>query len=353
MELLIFLFVIVIGVSFLCSILESILLSTNVSYISIIEKDNPTAGKLLKTLKQDIDKSIASILILNTIANTLGATAIGVQAESVFEGDSTLIIVVSIFLTFMILFVAEIIPKTIGAVYWKQLSPLAAIIIRFFIIVTYPIILITQFVTKKISNGDFSSDSISREELIHSTLLSEEEGIIGDLESDIIENTLTIHSIKIKEILTPRSVMYAIEKNTRIKDILDDKRTYKFSRVPIYDGTIDNMVGVVLTKKIFKQAIKDSEVTIDTIMTPVFALNENIPVSKVLNTFIKKREHMFVVLDNYDQTEGIVTLEDCIETLLGLEIMDESDTIADMRKLALTKMKNKRKEREKKRANIV
>ncbi|PLY11179.1 MAG: transporter [Arcobacter sp.] len=353
MELLIFLFVIVIGVSFLCSILESILLSTNVSYISVIEKDNPTAGKLLKTLKQDIDKSIASILILNTIANTLGATAIGVQAESVFEGDSTLIIVVSIFLTFMILFVAEIIPKTIGAVYWKQLAPLAAIIIRFFIVITYPIILITQFVTKKISNGSFSSDSISREELIHSTLLSEEEGIIGDLESDIIENTLTIHSIKIKEILTPRSVMYAIEKNTKIKDILDDKRTYKFSRVPIYDGTIDNMVGVVLTKKLFKQAIKDSEVTIDTIMTPVFALNENIPVSKVLNTFIKKREHMFVVLDNYDQTEGIVTLEDCIETLLGLEIMDESDTIADMRKLALTKMKNKRKEREKKRANLI
>jgi CBS domain containing-hemolysin-like protein len=353
MELLIFLFVIVIGVSFLCSVLESILLSTNVSYISVIEKDNPTAGKLLKTLKQDIDKSIASILILNTIANTLGATAIGVQAESVFEGDSRLIIVVSIFLTFMILFVAEIIPKTIGAVYWKQLAPLAAIIIRFFIVITYPIILITQFVTKKISNGDFSSDSISREELIHSTLLSEEEGIIGDLESDIIENTLTIHSIKIKEILTPRSVMYAIEKNTKIKDILDDKRTYKFSRVPIYDGTIDNMVGVVLTKKLFKQAIKDSEVTIDTIMTPVFALNENIPVSKVLNTFIKKREHMFVVLDNYDQTEGIVTLEDCIETLLGLEIMDESDTIADMRKLALTKMKNKRKEREKKRASLV
>lgn len=353
MELLIFLFVIVIGVSFLCSVLESILLSTNVSYISVIEKDNPTAGKLLKTLKQDIDKSIASILILNTIANTLGATAIGVQAENVFEGDSTLIIVVSIFLTFMILFVAEIIPKTIGAVYWKQLAPLAALIIRVFILITYPIIIITQFVTKKISNGDFSSDSISREELIHSTLLSEEEGIIGDLESDIIENTLTIHSIKIKEILTPRSVMYAIEKNTKIKDILDDKRTYKFSRVPIYDGTIDNMVGVVLTKKIFKQAIKDSEVTIDSIMTPVFALNENIPVSKVLNTFIKKREHMFVVLDNYDQTEGIVTLEDCIETLLGLEIMDESDTIADMRKLALTKMKNKRKEREKKRANLI
>ena len=347
MDILILLFVLVIGISFLCSILESIILSTNLSYISVLEKEKPKAGGLLKKLKQNIDKSIASILILNTIANTLGATAIGVQAESVFEGNPTFIIFVSIALTFMILFFAEIIPKTIGAVYWKQLAPMAAIIINFFIYFTYPIIIITQFVTNKISNGDSNSESISREELIHSTLLSEEEGIIGDMESEIIENTLSMRSIKVKEILTPRSVMYSIEKNTKIKDILDDKRTYKFSRVPIYDGTIDHMVGVVLTKKLFKQAIRNSEATVESIMKPVFSLNENIPVSKALSKFIDKKEHMFIVLDNYDQTEGIVTLEDCIETLLGLEIMDESDTTADMRKLALQKMKSKRKEREK------
>lgn len=347
METLILLFVLVIGISFLCSILESIILSTNASYISVLEKDKPKAGKLLKKLKQDIDKSIASILILNTIANTLGATAIGVQAEAVFGGNATFVISVSVILTFMILFLSEIIPKTIGAVYWKQLAPVAAHIINFFVFLTYPIIMITKFVTKKISDGRVNPESISREELLHSTLLSEEEGIIGDLESDIIENTLTLHAIKVKDILTPRSVMYAIDKNTQIKDILEDKRTYRFSRVPVYDQTIDHMVGVVLTKKLFKQAIKDSETTVESIMKPVFTLNENIPVSKALSTFIKKRDHMFIVTDNYDQTEGIVTLEDCIETLLGLEIMDESDTTADMRRLALEKMKAKRKEREK------
>jgi CBS domain containing-hemolysin-like protein len=319
------------------------------SYISVLEKENPKSGTLLKKLKTDIDKSIASILILNTIANTLGATAIGVQAQMVFEGNANFVLVVSIALTFMILFFAEIIPKTIGAIYWKQLAPLAALIINFFIFITYPIIIVTQFVTKKISNGNDNIDSISREELIHSTLLSEEEGVIGDLESDIIENTLSIHSIKVKDILTPRSVVYAINKGTKIKDILEDRRTYKFSRVPVYDESIDNVVGIVLTKKLFKQAIKDKEVPIEQIMMPVVTFNENIPVSKALNTFIKKREHMFIVLDNYDQTEGIVTLEDCIETLLGLEIMDESDTTADMRKLALQKMKEKRKEREVKR----
>jgi CBS domain containing-hemolysin-like protein len=345
MEILILLFVAVIGISFLCSVLESILLSTNISYISVLEKNNPTAGKLLKKLKSDIDKSIASILILNTVANTLGATAIGVQAQNVFKGDASLVMVISIILTFMILFFAEIIPKTIGAVYWKQLAPMAARIINFFIFVTYPLIIVTQFVTKKI--GKENNDTISREELIHSTLLSEEEGIIGDLESDIIENTLSLNNIKIKDILTPRSVMYAIEKGASIKDVLEDKRTFKFSRVPVYDGTVDNVVGIILTKKLFKQAIKDPEVDIQTIMKPVFSLHENIPVSKALNMFIQKKEHMFMVHDSYDQTEGIVTLEDCIETLLGLEIMDESDTTADMRKLALNKMKAKRKEKEK------
>ncbi len=344
MDILIFLFILVIGTSFLCSVLESVILSTNFSYISVVENENPKTGKLLKELKTNIDQSIASILILNTIANTLGATAIGVQAQNVFEGDSTLVMIVSIVLTFAILFVAEIIPKTIGAVYWKQLAPISARFIKGFVFLTYPIILITQFVTKKIK-GKENSDSISREELIHTTLLSEEEGVIGDLESDIIENTLTLNEIKIKDILTPRSVMYAVEKDTIIKDILEDKRTYKFSRVPVYEGTIDNIIGVILTKKLFKQAIKNETSKIEAIMKPVFALNENIPVGKALNKFIEKREHMFVVLDNYDQTEGIITLEDCIETLLGLEIMDESDTTADMRRLALNKMKAKRKER--------
>ena len=345
MEILILLFIVVIGTSFLCSVLESVLLSTNMSYISVLEKNNPVAGKLLKKLKIDIDKSIASILILNTIANTLGATAIGVQAQSVFEGHATFVMLISIILTFMILFFAEIIPKTIGAVHWKKLAPYAPRIINIFIFITYPIIIITQFVTKKI--GKENTDAISREELLHSTLLSEEEGIIGDLESQIIENTLTLNNIKLKDILTPRSVVYAVEKNTPMSVILEDKRTIKFSRVPIYEGHIDNIVGIILTKKIFKEALKNNDTNLEDIMKPVFSLNENIHVAKALNMFIKKKDHMFIVHDSYNQTEGIVTLEDCIETLLGLEIMDELDTTADMRKLALNKMKAKRKEKEK------
>jgi len=345
MEYLILLFVVVIGVSFLCSILESVLLSTNVSYISVIEQTNPAAGKLLKNLKKDVDKSISSILILNTFANTLGATAIGVQAQAVFNNDSNFVLVVSIILTFLILFVAEIIPKTIGAIYWKELAPMAARIIKIFIFITYPIVILTLFVTRKISKNS-ENETVSREELIHTALLSEEDGMINDMESDIIENALSLKEIKIKDILTPRSVVFAVDKNTVIKDILDDKRTYKFSRLPVYDGTIDNIVGMLLTKKLFKHAIKNPEVAIEEIMIKVESINENIPVLKGLSSFTKTKGHMLIVVDGYDQTEGIVTLEDCLETLLGLEIMDELDTTEDMRKLATRKMKEKRKEKE-------
>jgi len=342
LEYLVVLFIVVIGVSFLCSILESVLLSTNASYISVLEESNPSAGKLLKSLKKDIDKSISSILILNTFANTLGATAIGVQAQYVFNNDSNLVLIVSVILTFMILFFAEIIPKTIGAIYWKELAPFGAKIIKVFIFITYPIIIITLFVTRKISKNN-DTESVTREELIHTALLSEEDGIINDMESDIIENTLNLKEIKIKDILTPRSVVFAVQKDTIIKDLLDDKRTYKFSRVPVYDESIDNIVGMVLTKKLFKHAINNPDVSIEEIMLKVESINENIPVLKGLSSFTKTKGHMLIVTDGYDQTEGIVTLEDCLETLLGLEIMDELDTTEDMRKLAKSQMKAKRK----------
>lgn len=347
MEYLIFLFVLVIGVSFLCSILESILLSTNASYIAVLEENSPKVGKLLKNLKKDVDKSISSILILNTFANTLGATAIGVQAQSIFDENSNLVLIVSIILTFCILFFAEIIPKTIGAIYWKELAPIGARIINIFIFITYPIIIFTLFVTRKINKNNEGVETVSREELIHSALLSEEDGIINDMESDIIENALNLKNKKIKDILTPRSVVFSVSKDTVIKDLLEDKRTYKFSRVPVYDETIDNIVGMVLTKKLFKNAIKDPNVTIESIMSKVDSINENIPVLKALSSFTKAKGHMLIVTDSYDQTEGIVTLEDCLETLLGLEIMDELDTTENMRKLASAKMRAKRKQSEK------
>jgi len=343
MGLLIFLFIAVVGTSFLCSVLESILLSVNLAYISILEKKKPKVGKLLKNLKENIDESISSILILNTIANTLGATAIGVVAQDIFKSDDNIIMFISILLTFLILFVSEIIPKTIGAVYWKNLAIFAAYLIKFFIFLTYPIVKITIFVTKKI-NKDNDNSIISREELIHTTLLSEEDGVISDMESDIIKNSLQLKEVKIKDILTPRSVMYAVNEELTIKELLKDEQTFKFSRIPVYGENIDDIKGLILTKEVFKQSIINDNIQIKQIMKKIKKINENIPVLKALNKFIKTKEHLLLVTDNYDQTEGVVTLEDCIETLLGLEIVDEFDTVEDMRKLATLKMKQKRKQ---------
>jgi CBS domain containing-hemolysin-like protein len=311
------------------------------AYISVLEKERPMTGALLKAHKLGINKSIASILILNTIANTLGAAAVGAQAESLYGVGA--VFYVSIVLTFAILFLSEIIPKTIGAVYWKQLAPIAAYVIRFFIWVTYPIILLTLFVTNRISKSD-DTMGLTKEELIESTLLSEDEGVLGEKESDVIENILLLDKIRIKEILTPRTVVFALNGDRSIKDIIENEPAiFKFSRVPVYDESIENIIGIVMTKKIFKQALKDDSVALSTVKKDIFKISENLPVSKALDLFIKKKEHMFLVVDGYDQTEGIVTLEDCVETILGVEIVDESDSDADMREVAKQKMRLKRK----------
>lgn len=345
MDLLILYFLAAVIISFICSVLESVLLSVNMPYISVLEKEKPKVGALLKSHKTNIHKSIASILILNTIANTLGAAAVGAQAESIYGAGA--VFYVSIVLTFAILFLSEIIPKTIGATYWKNLAPMSAYAIRFLIWITYPIILMTMFVTKRI-NKDGEGISLTKAELIQSTLMSEDEGVLDEQESDVIENILMLDSIKIEEILTPRTVVFALDGNRSIKDIVDyEPAIFKFSRVPVFDGNIEKITGIVMTKKIFKQALDDDTVTLNSIQKDIYKINENIPVSLALDLFIKKKEHMFLVLDSYDQTEGIVTLEDCVETILGVEIVDESDSDADMREVAKHKMRMQRRADEK------
>jgi CBS domain containing-hemolysin-like protein len=344
MNLLILFFTLSVSVSFLCSILESVLLSVNLSYVAVLEKERPKIGALLRTYKENINKSIASILILNTMANTLGAAAVGAQAAHIFGND--VVTLVSGILTFAILFFSEIIPKTIGAIYWKELAPLAAKFIRVFIWITYPIILITLAVTNRIAKGK-DLNSITKDELLESMLQSEDEGVIDEKESDFIENVLKLSKVKVMDVLTPRSVVFALNESMTIKEVIDTQdNIFKFSRIPVYHQSIEEVVGLVMTKKIFKQALKDDSVTIGSIKKKIFTLNENVPVSKALDLFINKKDHMFLVKDKYDQTEGVVTLEDCIETVLGVEIVDESDSTDDMRILAKQQMKEKRKQQQ-------
>ena len=344
MDLLILFFLLSVSVSFLCSILESVLLSVNMSYVSVLEKERPKIGQLLKNHKLDINKSIASILILNTIANTLGAAVVGAQAAIVFGNEA--MVVVSVILTFAILFFSEIIPKTIGAIYWKQLAPAAAQIIRIFIWITYPVIVLTLFVTDRISKGK-DTNTFTKEELLESMLIGEDDGVIDEKESDFIENILKLDKIKVADVLTPRSVVFALDEGMTLKEVIEQQEEiYKFSRIPVYRGSIEDVTGIVMTKKIFKYARQNENQTLADIKKEIFVLNENVPVSKALDLFINKKDHMFLIQDSYDQTEGILTLEDCVETILGVEIVDESDSIDDMRELAKHKMKMKRKAKE-------
>jgi len=343
MSYLILFFMLSVGISFLCSVLESVLLSTQMSFVSLLEKESPSTGKLLRSHKENINVSIASVLILNTIANTLGAAAVGAQASKLFGDDA--VMYVSVILTFAILYISEIIPKTIGAIYWKQLATISAHIIKFFIFITYPIILTTLFITNKISSGN-EDVTTTKDELLESMLMSEDEGVIDEKESDYIENVLKLDEVKVLDILTPRSVVFALEEHLSIKEVLDtQEEIFNFSRIPIYNETIDNVTDIILTKHLFKESLKDNLATLSSIKKDIFSINENIPVSKALDLFISKKEHMFLVIDGYDQTEGIVTLEDCVETILGIEIVDESDKNDDMRELAKRLMKQRRRDR--------
>ncbi len=348
MSYLILFFLLSVGISFLCSILESVLLSVQMSYVSVLEKESPSAGELLRSHKENINESIASILILNTIANTLGAAVVGAQASKLW-GDGAMVYV-SIFLTFAILFFSEIIPKTIGAIYWKALAPLAARFIQFFIFITYPLIQVTLLVTNKISKGQKDINNTTKDELLANMQLSEDQGVIDEQESDFIENVLKFDGIKVHEILTPRTVVFALDGTMTIKEVMETQDDiFTFSRIPVYNDSIEEVTGIVLTKEIFRQSMVDDTVSISTIQDDIFSINENLPVEKALDMFINKRQHMFLVTDSYDQTEGILTLEDCVETLLGLEIMDESDNDEDMRIYAKQQMKHKRREEKKKR----
>lgn len=328
------------GISFICSLLEAVLLSMTMTHVEVVNKNNTKVGSILKELKSNINRSIASIVTVNTFANTIGAVGVGSEAVKMF-GEEYMFFV-STGLTIMILFIAEIIPKTIGANNWKSLATPAAYIIRFFIFITYPLLLISEFLTKLLKADKNTNSGVTREELLANAQISEDAGNIREQESDVIENILNLSTLKVEDILTPRSVVFALPKDLSIEEALKIDDLRNFSRIPIYDENMDNVIGMVRSKRIFERAIETRNVPLVKFLRPMFSIHENIPVSKAMDLFLKRREHIFLVTDSYGQTAGIVTLEDCIETLLGVEIIDEVDKAEDMQELAKQKMKEKR-----------
>lgn len=306
--------------SFMCSLLEATLLSSTSSYIESLDKKgySPKTVDLAKDVKQNIDKSISSILTLNTFANTMGAAGVGAQAAIIFGSNWQAVI--AFILTLMVLFISEIFPKTLGAIYWRKFIVPAVYIISFMVKITYPFIFIATFITNTLQKGRKNEVNFSKDEIITIVDMSEKEGVLQAKESILIKNLFKLKNIKAKDIMTPRTVVFAFDSKTTLKEALLNDNLYVYSRIPVYNESIDDIAGVVFKQTILEKRVKKKKKTLlKDIIVPVHKVPENISVSTLFDMFIRMKMHLFIVQDEYGQTSGVVTLEDALETLLGVK----------------------------------
>ena len=321
--------------SFMCSLLEATLLSSTSSYIESLDKKgySPKTVDLAKDVKQNIDKSISSILTLNTFANTMGAAGVGAQAAIIFGSNWQAVI--AFILTLMVLFISEIFPKTLGAIYWRKFIVPAVYIISFMVKITYPFIFLATFITNALQKGRKNEANFSKDEIITIVNMSEKEGVLQAKESILIKNLFKLKNIKAKDIMTPRTVVFAFDSKTTLKEALLNDNLYVYSRIPVYNESIDDIAGVVFKQTILEKRVKKKKKTLlKDIIVPVHKVPENISVSTLFDMFIRMKMHLFIVQDEYGQTSGVVTLEDALETMLGIEIVDEMDQVTDLQEFA-------------------
>lgn len=341
MTLLLIYLAIAIGVSFVCSILEAVLLSITPSFVESYTNENPKNGLVLSRVKDRLDESISSILILNTFAHTMGAAGVGSQAMQVFGVEWETLI--AVLLTLSILYFSEIIPKTIGATFWQRLALPSAHTILWLIRLVYPLVWFSTVITRLFSKK--KHNEISREEILAFAALGYKGGTLDSQETEYLMNVLRLRDIKTKQILTPRSVMHVLDESLMVGQALEDEKTRQYSRIPLYKDTNENITGLVSNRELFiAEREGKAETSIKEYMKSIYRVSENLPVQQLLDLFIKKREHLFLVEDQFGQTEGIVTLEDAIETMLGREIVDETDTVDDLQEFAKTKYRNRLRE---------
>lgn len=329
-------------ISFSCSMLEAIILSVTASYIEVnVQKGRPSA-LILNKLKKEIDRPLAAILTLNTVAHTTGATVIGAQVLTIWGNQY--VAVASGLLTFVILIFCEIIPKTIGSTSWKILAPPAAYVIRFLIFLVYPIVRISDLISDILGGGH--KHKMTREEVIVTAEMGADQGTLRKKESTIIRNLLMLDNIFAADIMTPRSVILALDANMTVGEVAKSFKPIRYSRIPIFTDDIDHIIGFVHRYEVLEAYAHDKDnLVLKSIMGPIHTVPENISVSAVLDQLIHRNEHIFIVADEYGSTSGIVTLEDAIETLLGVEIVDEFDSVADLREFALQQWKKRKKDR--------
>jgi len=312
--------------------MESVLLSTPQSFLIVKQNNGSQWATSFIDLKSSIDKPLSAILSLNTVAHTIGAAGVGAQAVKVF-GEASFGIVSAI-LTILILVITEIIPKTIGARYWRNLTKLSYFTIKTMIIITYPLVIMAAFITRLISR-DKSEQTISREEIAALASIGANEGLFSEKENKIIQNILKLKNIKVTEILTPRVVVAVADENLLMQDFLKNKDYLKYSRIPVYSGNDEHITGYVFRQEVFENLAEDKHnLKLKDIKRPILVFPESMMLFSLWEKLLEKKEHIALIVDEYGGLDGIVTMEDVIETLLGLEIVDEKDTITDMQQFA-------------------
>lgn len=322
------------SLSFLCSVLEAVLLSTPMSYISMRENQGSKTATLMKQYKNNVDRPVGAILSLNNIAHTIGSAGVGAESIKIF-GEQYFGLISAI-LTLLILVLSEIIPKTIGASYWRSLAMPSTRIIRVLILITYPLVLLSELITKVFTPRG-NQASMSREEVSAMVDVGTTEGIFRESESKLIKSCIALSGVKARQIMTPSIVVESACQDLTVKDF-QAKQSWSFSRIPVYAGDKDYITGYVLKDAVLKLLSEDQfHVKLSDLKRPILTFREEESVFQIWEKMLEKREHISVIIDEYGGLRGLVTMEDIIETMTGVEIVDEDDVAVDMQALAKEK----------------
>ena len=323
------------GVSFLCSILEATLLSVTPSHVAKLEQDRPKVGARVRALKSHIDRPLAAILSLNTIANTAGAAGVGAEAQRLWGSEA--LAIASAVLTLAILIVSEILPKTLGAMYWRRLTGFMAALLPAMILMLLPLVWLSEAITRSLKRR-IATQKMSREEFAALTLVGEREGVFDESEMRILRNLFHFGSLRTRDIMTPRTVMFSLEENTSVREAIARRGSMIFSRIPIWKETPDQVTGYILKDQLLLRAARDElDVPVQSFAREALMVPDTIALPALFEKLLDNREHIAVVVDEYGGVDGVVTMEDVLETLIGLEIVDEMDSVQDMRAMARAK----------------
>lgn len=322
-----------IGVSFACSVMEAVLLSVTPGYIGALERKGHPAGPRLRELKDEIERPLAAILTLNTIAHTVGAAGAGAQAAIVF--GSAAVGVFSAVLTFLILILSEIIPKTLGASYWRRIAPPVARILPALVWLVWPLVILSLWLDRLLSREDARGATVSREEIAAMAEEGRRVGVVRESESRILERLFLFAELRAHDIMTPRTVVFALPAEAALEEVLEEHAAIPFSRIPIYRDEPGDVSGYVLKDDVLRRAASgEGDVRLEELRREFLVVPESLALPDLFERLVEEGELISLVVNEHGAVEGIVTMEDVIETILGREIVDEADSAEDMRELA-------------------